>query len=305
MNYYEHHLGDYVRDTAHLSMVEDGAYRRLIDAYYTRERPLPGDLKEVCRLARAITKPERDAVKVVLEEFFVQSTDGWRHKRCDAEIARYQEKQPSAEAKRENDRERQRRSRERRKALFDTLRQHGYTAPWDASTEQLQAMVSRLSSGPVTPPVTRDNTANQTPDTSHQTPVVKDTHSSTTVEDRPNDPPEQPRPVSKSTAICFAMRAAGLPTVNPSHPDLAALIERGAEIGMFEQAARQAVEKGKSFAYAIGIVKGQLQDAQNLAKGQHNPAGSYRPTKFDPVAFVNQAHKEQADVIDVAAQRLA
>ncbi len=120
------------------------------------------------------------------------------------------------------------------------------------------------------------------------------------------DPPaESPRPVSKSTAICFAMRAAGLPTVNPSHPDLAALIERGAEIGMFEQAARQAVEKGKSFAYAIGIVKGQLQDAQNLAKGQHNPAGSYRPTKFDPVAFVNQGHKDQADVINVAAQRLA
>lgn len=305
MNYYEHHLGDYVRDTAHLSMVEDGAYRRLIDAYYTRERPLPGDLKEVCRLARAITKPERDAVKVVLEEFFAQSADGWRHKRCDAEIARYQEKQPGAQAKRENDRDRQRRSRERRKALFDTLRQHGYTAPWDASTEQLQAMVSRLSSGPVTPPVTRDNTGTQTPDTSHQTPVVKDTHSSTTVGGPPNDPPEQPRPVSKSTAICFAMRSAGLPTVNPSHPDLAALIERGAEIGMFEQAARQAVEKGKSFAYAIGIVKGQLQDAQNLAKGQNNPAGTYRPTKFDPVAFVNQSHKEQADVIDVAAQRLA
>jgi len=27
MNYYEHHLGDYVRDTAHLSMLEDGACR--------------------------------------------------------------------------------------------------------------------------------------------------------------------------------------------------------------------------------------------------------------------------------------
>ncbi len=125
-----------------------------------------------------------------------------------------------------------------------------------------------------------------------------------------------PGPVSKTTAICFAMRAAGLPTVNPSHPDLAALIERGAEIGMFEQAARQAVEKGKSFAYAIGIVKGQLLDAQNLAKGQNNPAGTYRATKFDPVAYVNDpAYKaawdekkqgaEHGIVIDVATQRLA
>lgn len=41
MNFYEHHLGDYMRDTAHLSMIEDAAYRRLLDAYYIREAPLP------------------------------------------------------------------------------------------------------------------------------------------------------------------------------------------------------------------------------------------------------------------------
>ncbi|PUE09012.1 hypothetical protein B9Z51_08765 [Limnohabitans sp. T6-5] len=305
MNYYEHHLGDYVRDTAHLSMVEDGAYRRLIDAYYTREKPLPADLKDVCRLARAITKPERDAVKVVLEEFFSQCPDGWRHKRCDAEISRYQDKQPGAQAKRENDKERQRRSRERRKLLFETLRQNGFTASWDAPTEQLQAMVSRISSTPVTQPVTRDNTANQTPDTSNQTPDIKDTHSSTIVGASQADPPDPPRPVSKTTAVCYAMRSAGMPSVNPSHPDLASLLERGAEISMFEHAARQAVEKGKTFAYAIGIVKGQLQDAQAHAKTPNNPAGTYRPNRFDPVAFVNQSHKEQGHVIDVPAQHLA
>jgi uncharacterized protein YdaU (DUF1376 family) len=304
MNYYEHHLGDYARDTAHLSMVEDGAYRRLIDAYYTREKPLPTELKDVCRLARAITKPERDAVKIVLEEFFLQSPEGWRHKRCDSEIARYLEKQPEAQAKRENDKERQRRSRERRKLLFETLRQHGVTASWDTPTEQLQSLVSRISSLPVTPPVTRDNTANQTPDTSNQSPDIKDTHSFTNV-GVTGDPPDQPRPVSKTTAVCFAMRSAGMTTVNPSHPDIASLLERGAEISHFELAARQAVERGKTFAYAIGIVKGQLQDAQAHAKGQNNPAGTYRATRFDPVAFVNQSQKEQGHVIDVPAQHLA
>lgn len=96
MNYYEHHLGDYVRDTAHLSMLEDGAYRRLMDAYYIREQPLPPALKDCCRLARAQSKPERDAVDAVLKEFFHQSPEGWRHKRCDEEIARYLDKQAKA-----------------------------------------------------------------------------------------------------------------------------------------------------------------------------------------------------------------
>lgn len=96
MNYYEHHLGDYVRDTAHLSMLEDGAYRRLMDAYYIREQPLPPALKDCCRLARAQSRQERDAVDAVLKEFFFQSPEGWRHKRCDEEIARYLDKQAKA-----------------------------------------------------------------------------------------------------------------------------------------------------------------------------------------------------------------
>lgn len=96
MNYYEHHLGDYLRDTAHLSMIEDGAYRRMLDAYYIKEAPLPKALRDVCRLVRAMTKPERDAVAIVLAEFFTEGDDGWHHKRCDAEIARYQDKQAKA-----------------------------------------------------------------------------------------------------------------------------------------------------------------------------------------------------------------
>lgn len=96
MNYYEHHLGDYLRDTAHLSMLEDGAYRRLLDAYYIKELPLPKAMRDVCRLVRAISKPERDAVAIVLSEFFEESGDSWNHKRCDEEIARYKDKQAKA-----------------------------------------------------------------------------------------------------------------------------------------------------------------------------------------------------------------
>lgn len=96
MNYYEHHLGDYMRDTAHLSMIEDGAYRRLLDAYYIKEMPIPNEPREACRLVRAQSKPERDAVLIVLKEFFTTAADGWHHKRCDHEIARFQDKQAKA-----------------------------------------------------------------------------------------------------------------------------------------------------------------------------------------------------------------
>lgn len=96
MNYYEHHIGDYAKDAGHLSMLEDGAYRRLLDAYYGREKALPPTVKDCCKLARATTKPERDAVAYVLEEFFELRNDGYHQKRADEEIARFQDKQDKA-----------------------------------------------------------------------------------------------------------------------------------------------------------------------------------------------------------------
>ena len=96
LNHYPHHIGDYISATAHLSMVEDGAYRRLLDLYYRRELPLPAAVPAVCRLVRAASDDERAAVEAVLAEFFDLTAEGWRHRRCDAEIAAYQEKSNKA-----------------------------------------------------------------------------------------------------------------------------------------------------------------------------------------------------------------
>jgi uncharacterized protein YdaU (DUF1376 family) len=98
VNYYERHLGDYARDTGHLSLIEHGVYTLLLDAYYSREKPLPAEMKECCKLARAASKPERDAVAYVLREFFTESADGFRQARADAEIERFKEKQRKAAA---------------------------------------------------------------------------------------------------------------------------------------------------------------------------------------------------------------
>jgi uncharacterized protein YdaU (DUF1376 family) len=96
VNFYPHHIGDYISATAHLSWAEDCAYRRLLDAYYTREAPLPADVAACCRLVRAASKDERAAVGAVLREFFQPGPNGWSHRRCDAEIERASSKRTKA-----------------------------------------------------------------------------------------------------------------------------------------------------------------------------------------------------------------
>jgi uncharacterized protein YdaU (DUF1376 family) len=143
MNYYPHHIGDYARDTAHLTLLEDGAYRRLLDLYYSSERPLPLNREAIYRLARARTKDEKKAVDTVLSEFFTQGISGWNNKRADEEILKAREEGEEAKAKKENEKERQRRHRERRKLLFAQLREYGEVPKWDTPLNELETLLSQ------------------------------------------------------------------------------------------------------------------------------------------------------------------
>ena len=96
MNYYERHIGDYLKATAHLSLLEHGIYGRLLDVYYTRESAIPA--AQVERLIGARSEEERAALAIVLEEFFQVDGDLLRHGRCDREIAKFQDKQRKAAA---------------------------------------------------------------------------------------------------------------------------------------------------------------------------------------------------------------
>lgn len=67
-------------------------------------------------------------------------------------------------------------------------------------------------------------------------------------------------------AVCITLRAKGIPAVNPSHPDLLALLQGGADIGTFAAVADRAVKAGKgSYAYVLAAVKGQVADSQRIA----------------------------------------
>ena len=89
MDWYKRHIGDYTRDTAHLTLLEHGAYNRLLDLYYAREGSLPD--AQVERLACARTDDERAAVRAVLSEFFTLTDGVWVNKRADRELAAYHE----------------------------------------------------------------------------------------------------------------------------------------------------------------------------------------------------------------------
>lgn len=184
MNYYERHIGDYIKNTAHLTLLEHGVYSRLLDVYYTREGPIPDD--KVARLVGARTEPETQALQVVLQEFFELRDGAWAQDRCDQDIAAYLSGEPEREVKKANEDNRLKRHRHERAALFKVLTDRGEHAPWNIGIEDLRQRVSALQADtPETPPATQPATATatpatatQTPDTSHQSPEEKNTHTS-------------------------------------------------------------------------------------------------------------------------------
>ena len=101
--WYSRYPGDYGRDTAHLSLIEHGAYCMLLDHYYSAGRPLPADRGAAYRICRAFSKDEQRAVDSVVQQFFELREDGWHNKRADAELqkqAAFHEKLSAAGRKR-------------------------------------------------------------------------------------------------------------------------------------------------------------------------------------------------------------
>ena len=84
--WYSFYVGDYDRKTSHLSMLEHGAYRLLLDHYYAMREPLPADLKVLYRICRAFTPSERKSVVKILSIYFTKHDAHYHNKKCDSEI---------------------------------------------------------------------------------------------------------------------------------------------------------------------------------------------------------------------------
>jgi uncharacterized protein YdaU (DUF1376 family) len=88
MNFFKLYIGDYQRDTAHLSVTEHGAYMLMLQHYYATEKPLPTG-KALHRMLRAQDKDERDAIDSVAAQFWSKTPEGLLvNVRADAEITK-------------------------------------------------------------------------------------------------------------------------------------------------------------------------------------------------------------------------
>lgn len=242
MNFFKLYIGDYQRDTAHLSIAEHGAYMLMLQHYYATEKPLP-DGKALHRMLRAQTKVERDAIDFVAATFWTRTDGGFVNERADQEITKAGE-QAETNARIAREREAKRRvSRSPQIQSTNTQRNEH-----DSCT---------------------NDQPNQTPDTRHhsQTPEREESNTHTDALSLTPDGVVCVGPTMAS-AVCVALRAQGLAGVNPSHPKLIALLAEGAPIDAFIQAARSpaTLKSSRQFAYVLGTVEGQMQQAANIVK---------------------------------------
>lgn len=98
MHYYQFNIADYRKDTAHLTLLEHGIYRQLLDSYYLDEKPI--ETQPVMRRLQITTEEEKNAFENVLSDFFTLSECGkfYTHNRIEAEIAKYKAKAETAKA---------------------------------------------------------------------------------------------------------------------------------------------------------------------------------------------------------------
>lgn len=86
MHYYTLNIGDYARDTGHLSALEHGVYRLLLDWCYLNEKPIS------TAQAIKVSRGNPDITQSVLSEFFCEENGLWAHKRVEKEVAAYRDK---------------------------------------------------------------------------------------------------------------------------------------------------------------------------------------------------------------------
>lgn len=137
------------------------------------------------------------------------------------------------------------------------------------------------------PPVSRGTTAGHQP----ESPGVPDTGTGTgTGTNTQVEPPHQNLAQSgggvsatptKAGEICRAIKAKGVIGVNPSHPELQALIDKGVPVEVFEAAAETCLKATppKGMAYLLGIVKRQLGEATAIAAGAGMPQKPWDETR--------------------------
>jgi len=85
MNYYQHHIGDYITKTQGLTDEQSMTYLKLIWEYMTTEKRLPLNID----ILVAKTGRKRELIESILSIYFEKTDDGFFNARCEEEIQKY------------------------------------------------------------------------------------------------------------------------------------------------------------------------------------------------------------------------
>ncbi len=253
MNYFELYPGDYLKATQRLTLLEHGAYLRLLMAYYGEEQPLPADLGELYVTVSAITAADKAAVRKVADRFFPVSDDGLRHNgRADDEIAKAQKRIATAKA-------------------------NGAKGGRKANPEETQRVTQRD-----TQPLTHSGEALHAPHASSTNEPSIHTPPTAAGSDSPADrygrfeghgdiPNTTPNPVAR---FAIALTHAGFPCTS-FNPDLVAYVQSGGTVEHLQQCAGLDACRDKPASYAIRIAMRELTTkATPITGASHVPANS-------------------------------
>lgn len=242
MNYYEHHLGDYAKDTGHLSMLEHGAYRLLLDRYYSTEEGIPA--AQAYRLARARSEEECHAVDVVLDEFFDLVDGVWVNRRAEEEI-------------------------EKARVRIGAAKENGKKGGRPRKPAETQQKPSGFSVGSISE---TQQKAHQAPSTKHQTPEKVDiasggeTSPARTREEPPLAAPPDPHrdPIHVRALELTALLIPRGCRLNASNPYVRSWAERAVSdaqmLTAFDIAEGRRAEKGDASAVNAGYLNAIVSD---------------------------------------------
>lgn len=96
MHYFQHDIKAFNYATRHLSLLEKGIYRELIDLYYDTESPIISEKNKIFKLIGANTAKEKKIVSDILDEFFFLENGRYYHSKCEEVLEKIRNKSQKA-----------------------------------------------------------------------------------------------------------------------------------------------------------------------------------------------------------------
>lgn len=249
MNYWPRWINAIKKRTASLSLMQMGAYDRLLDHYYAEDGPLPGTVIECCRIVGAVTKPEQEAVRFVLDRFFNLEDGQYRNERADEEIRLALPK--IAAAKSNGAKGGRPKGSGKKPTGFPAGKPEADPQEPTGQAPQPQ-QVGGIEPDGSTPPGAGAGAGRG---------------------DGEYDPPPGAELSGLQYAsIAGAIRRAGLSSIDPGYPSFRTLVDAGATASEFVGFVTEALTKDQPFKWLIGAVAGERTRAAKLAGQVHRGA---------------------------------